>query len=628
MTYCKRKLREINVEKHRACVTLVLLLLITLASTVACVKIVPVEAQSGSYIDIFTQRGGEGENQSSDIFGPQEIVQLYAAVVVNEEPVDGVLVTFAVTEPMPVSNGTAFYMTAATNASGVAETDFSLHSMGQDEAFGTWTAAATVDVAGMIMSDSLTFAVEWTVEVVSVRTVDANPPNYSGFPPSRSSWGETGWVGLDIALQNNLMNVQNVSISISLVDQLLTVVNYTQTDGFLLPPNGEVVYIFRNIGIPKYAVPGNASVLVDVFNEENVSLCPQASVSLQISIGNPAFPNFIDDSVVYAYVIPTVVTAGDLINGTVLIRNQGTVTLNDIIVDMQVDNTLISEQTIDSLEPYSYQFLSVLWNTTGLAEGTHIFSANATIFPEEADITDNNYSVPFNVTGPVAQMQVTFDQSGVGQDFRGTVVFVDSVGYSVAQLPVSFTWSVGSAHSFAFQTPLVVSANAEQYLWTSTTGLSTSENDTITASTSGNITGNYKTQYYLTVISSHDSPTPTSGWFDSGSTISASVMSPVSADSATQYVCSGWTGTGSVPASGMTASLNFTLTQPSSITWNWKTQSQVTPLKISLYLILLFFFGLGIIGALVLFLFAGIMRRRRRKKPPRPSYAIIVHPHI
>jgi hypothetical protein len=43
---------------------------------------------------------------------------------------------------------------------------------------------------------------------------------------------------------------------------------------------------------------------------------------------------------------------------------------------------------------------------------------------------------------------------------------------------------------------------------------------------------------------------------------------------------------------------------------------------------LLFFFGLGIIGALVLFLFAGIMRRRRRKKPSRPSYAIIVHPHI
>jgi hypothetical protein len=626
MTYCKRKLREINVEKHRACVTLVLLLLITLASTVACVKIVPVEAQSGSYVDIFTQRGGEGENQSSDIFGPQEIVQLYAAVVVNEEPVDGVLVTFAVTEPMPVSNGTAFYRTATTNASGVAETDFSLNSMGQDEAFGTWTADATVDVAGMILSDSLTFTVEWTVEVVSVRTVDANPPNYSGFPPSRSSWGETGWVGVEIALENSLMTVQNVSLSISLVDQLLTTVNYTEINGFLMPPNGKIVYIFRNIGIPKYAAPGNASVLVDVFNQENVSLSPQASASLLISIGNPAFPNFIDDSVVYAYVTPTVVEASVQINATVLIRNEGTVTLDDIIVDMQVDNTLISEQTIGSLEPYDYEFLSVLLNTTGLSEGTHVFSANATVFPEEADLTDNNYSVPF-VIGP-AQTQVTFDQSGLGQDFGGIVVIVDSVGYSVAQLPVPFTWSVGSTHSFAFQTPLVVSANAKQYLWTSTTGLSTSGNDSITASTSGNITGNYKTQYYLTVISAHDSPTPISGWFDSGSTISASVTSPVSADSGTQYLCTGWTGTGSVPASGTTTSLNFTITQLSSISWNWKTQSQVKPLKIPLCLILLFLFGLGIIGALVLFLFAGIMRRRRRRKPSRPSYAIIVHPHI
>jgi len=614
--------------KHRACVILVMLLVITLASTVVGVKIVPAKAQSGSYVDIFTQRGGEGANQSSDMFGPQEIVQLYAAVAANEEPVDGVLVTFGITEPMPVSNGIAFIRTATTNASGVAETDFSLHSMGQNEAFGTWTADATVDVAGMILTDSLTFTVEWTVEVVSVRTVDANPPNYSGFPPSRTSWGETGWVGLEIALRNNLMNIQNVSIAISLVDNLLTTVNYTQIDGFLMPPNGKIVYIFRNIGIPKHAAPGNASVLVDVFNQENVSLSPQASASLLIDIGNPAFPNFIDDSVVYAYLTPTFVEVGGQINATVLIRNEGTVILNDIIVDMEVDNSIVSEQTIASLEPYDYEFQSVLLNTTGLSEGIHVFSVNATIFPEEADLTDNNYSVPF-IIGP-AQTRITFDQSGVGQDFSGTIVVVDSVGYSAAQLPVSFAWSVGSTHSFAFETPLRVNANAKQYLWSSTTGLSTVENDTITVSTSGNITGNYRTQYYLTVTSPHDSPIPSSGWFDSGSTIPASVTSPVSADSATQYVCTGWTGTGSVLASGSATSLTFTITEPSSITWNWKTQSQVKPLKIPVYLILLFLFGLGIIGALVLFLFAGIMRRRRRrkKKLPGPSYAVIVHPHI
>ena len=39
----------------------------------------------------------------------------------------------------------------------------------------------------------------------------------------------------------------------------------------------------------------------------------------------------------------------------------------------------------------------------------------------------------------------------------------------------------------------------------------------------------------------------------------------------TQYVCTGWTGSGSVPFSGNTNSVDVTLTEDSSITWNWRT---------------------------------------------------------
>jgi hypothetical protein len=170
------------------------------------------------------------------------------------------------------------------------------------------------------------------------------------------------------------------------------------------------------------------------------------------------------------------------------------------------------------------------------------------------------------------QNQVTFDKVGVSSDFTGTVVIIDSVSYSRSQLPVSFSWSVGSIHSFAFQSPLVVGSTTEQYVWTSTTGLSSAQSGSITITTYGSIIGHYKTQYYLTVSSPHDSPSPVSGWLDSGSSITESVTSPGSGGSGIQYVCTGWTGTGSVPASGTASSITFTAAAPSSITWDWKTQ--------------------------------------------------------
>jgi hypothetical protein len=84
--------------------------------------------------------------------------------------------------------------------------------------------------------------------------------------------------------------------------------------------------------------------------------------------------------------------------------------------------------------------------------------------------------------------------------------------------------------------------------------------------------------YYLVVSSPYGAPTPASGWFDAGTDITASVISPVAGPIGTRYVCNGWTGTGDVPASGTGLSARFTITQNSSITWNWKTQHLLTTL--------------------------------------------------
>jgi len=203
------------------------------------------------------------------------------------------------------------------------------------------------------------------------------------------------------------------------------------------------------------------------------------------------------------------------------------------------------------------------WTTADMAEITDATRSPTSVLMDKAKTVVANY---------VVQYKITFSQSGVGTDFTGTVVRVDGRDYGVLDLSVSLWWDKDSTHTFAFQSPLVVTSNAKQYVWTSTTGLSTLQSDSMTVSGSGSVIGNYKTQYYLTVNSAYDSPTPTSAWFDSGTPIAASVTSPWSGPAATRYICTGWTGSGSVPPSGSNPTVSFTISQASSITWNWKTQ--------------------------------------------------------
>jgi hypothetical protein len=94
------------------------------------------------------------------------------------------------------------------------------------------------------------------------------------------------------------------------------------------------------------------------------------------------------------------------------------------------------------------------------------------------------------------QFMVTFTQSGIGSDFAGTVVRIDGTSYAVSNLPASFWWTQGSAHTFQYLSPLT--GTTFKYTLSSTTGSSsvgktTIKNGvtTITVSGSGTITGNY-----------------------------------------------------------------------------------------------------------------------------------------
>ncbi len=123
--------------------------------------------------------------------------------------------------------------------------------------------------------------------------------------------------------------------------------------------------------------------------------------------------------------------------------------------------------------------------------------------------------------------QITFDQSGVGTDFTGTLVTIDGTGYTVTDLPQAFTWNEASDHSFGFASPLTVDAG-KQYVWTSTTGLSTAQSGTVTVpATSGSVTATFGTQYFLTVDNGGQGNADGQGWYDVGSPATFSISPTV-----------------------------------------------------------------------------------------------------
>ncbi|MEM2926911.1 MAG: hypothetical protein QXO94_05565, partial [Candidatus Bathyarchaeia archaeon] len=230
------------------------------------------------------------------------------------------------------------------------------------------------------------------------------------------------------------------------------------------------------------------------------------------------------------------------------------------------DATTSVTLTAEPIEGYIFSY----WDVDDVSQGSGV---NRITVEMNAPHTATAH---YTLAGP-GTVTITFNQTGVGSDFTGIVLNVDGNGYNVSDLPVSFTWDIGSSHTFNYYSPLEIGANNKRYVWTSTTGLSTQQSGTITASTPGNVIGNYKTQFYLTVTSDYGSPTPTSGWFDAGTEVTASVTSPWPIGATDiRYVCIGWTGTGSVPASGIGTTVAFAINAPSSITWNWKTQYLLT----------------------------------------------------
>ncbi len=97
----------------------------------------------------------------------------------------------------------------------------------------------------------------------------------------------------------------------------------------------------------------------------------------------------------------------------------------------------------------------------------------------------------------IPQLSITFDQSGIGNDYNSTVLIVDGTPYNKNTLPVTLQWTQGTTHNFIYNSPLMTKGN--RYDWANTTGLTLLQTGTLTAASSGTVTANYTQMCYLTV---------------------------------------------------------------------------------------------------------------------------------
>jgi hypothetical protein len=287
------------------------------------------------------------------------------------------------------------------------------------------------------------------------------------------------------------------------------------------------------------------------------------------------------------------VNQGSVLSIGTVVLNNGTVT-ETFDVNATYDGTLIGKQTVASLAAGSTKTLTFNWNTTGVAVDNYTVTATATPVTGQTDLNSIFKTAMIQVLEARHQVDlssVTLSSASVNQGAslsfsvvilnNGTVTETSIVanatanGTLIEQQTIS-SLGAGNTKTLTFNWS-TVGVSVGSYTVTASLTPVPNQRDlsSISKSATVQVLEASAQQYYLTVTSPYGSPAPQSGWFDPETSITESVSSPVSGGLGIQYVCTGWTGTGSVPASGVSVSVTFAITANSTITWNWKTQYQV-----------------------------------------------------
>jgi hypothetical protein len=217
----------------------------------------------GRNIDLYDQYpepfGGQGPNMPSDMFWPQKQVELYASVTYNLWPVQQKLVGFEVRDP---AGNVVAILTATSDADGIAHTFYRIPwpCDNPEALFGVWTVTATVDIACVVVNDTMSFHFDYLVHWQDTYKVTTDKDTYVH--------GET--IQVTIEFGSHSQQLHWVLITADLLDELGYSIGVAAT---FMTVSGATYCQLKNytvtlpIYINKWVVAGIATLHVNAFSD-------------------------------------------------------------------------------------------------------------------------------------------------------------------------------------------------------------------------------------------------------------------------------------------------------------------------------------------------------------------------
>jgi hypothetical protein len=235
----------------------------------------------GRVIDVYTQYpdpyGGQGPSQPSDMFWPQKEVDLYALVTYNEWPVQNKPVSFEVQAP----DGTVMtVLTGVTDEYGIAQVCFRMNwpCDNPEDLFGVWTVTATVDIACIVVNDTLQFHYDYLVHWAKIST-------------DKDEYAHCEWIIVEVNFTSHSQQERTVLIAVTLHDDLNyavitgTVYANVTIGGAVFCTPEEYIKTFE-IHVDKSVAAGTATIHVSALTgwpfDGGAALCPEATAEVNI----------------------------------------------------------------------------------------------------------------------------------------------------------------------------------------------------------------------------------------------------------------------------------------------------------------------------------------------------------
>jgi hypothetical protein len=233
-----------------------------------------VPAVVGRSIDIYTEWpepfGGQGLNQPSDMFWPQKEVCLFANVTYNKYPEQQKDVAFQVIDPHGVTWAVIY---GRSDLNGVAKACFRLPwpCANPEYWFGVWTVVGTVDIACVIVNDTLTFHYDYLIDIFKV-TLDKPSYNHGDTVTLNVTYGthlqQTSVTYVDPDTSATV-TITNVTVAVTALDEVHVPFGFQYAQ---IPLPGTVYCTYGNVTvtlsvtIPKFAVAGTGEIDTAVLN--------------------------------------------------------------------------------------------------------------------------------------------------------------------------------------------------------------------------------------------------------------------------------------------------------------------------------------------------------------------------